>query len=317
MKKFLILVFIGAAALLLMSFLYSHTKDTGQDSPGAGKVTAIFGNVTIVRAGGVEIYAVPGSAVYPDDEIQTSPGAAVNITFADNSSFALGEDARLSVKQFTYDRSGHSGRSFFSIAQGMFVYVSGLIGKDNPDRVNIETSVGSIGIRGTVIVGDIRRAGESSKMTVVDGAIAITNGGGTLELKGKLQTASIKNYVTVAANVGKISPQAFVQQYQSVAVVAEDTFGAFDQGWYVGGTLQKATVAEWQRGLPEDQMATSADFMAATRGIADIVMIKDKDKAVFKKQVIGLRECMNQLIGRGDADPDKPVAELVVMCVSH
>ena len=57
----------------------------------------------------------------------------------------------------------------FSVLKGVFVFTSGLIGREDPDDVNIDTPSGSIGIRGTIIAGDTN----SGEITVVEGAIVL------------------------------------------------------------------------------------------------------------------------------------------------
>ena len=60
----------------------------------------------------------------------------------------------MTIDDYVFDPENNAGnRDRFSILQGAFQYVSGLIAKKpNPD-VNIETSVASLGIRGTNFTG--------------------------------------------------------------------------------------------------------------------------------------------------------------------
>lgn len=89
---------------------------------------------------------------------------------------------------------------------------------------------------------------------------------------------------------------------------------AFAQQWWEGGTLQKATVEDWNRGTAEDQLATSADFIASLSGIADLSKVSDPATAAdLKKKAEDLRLCVNQTI-KTDTPQDKPVAEFVVQC---
>ncbi|MCK5555147.1 MAG: FecR domain-containing protein, partial [Alphaproteobacteria bacterium] len=133
---------------------YASSGQITNDASAAGKITEVIGEAHIVRSDGTQILATIGTSVFQGDVIETSKTGAVNILFADNTTFAVSESARLAVDQFVYNSAEQSGSSFFSMLQGMFVYTSGMIGKSDPGNVSIETPVGSIGIRGTVVAGE-------------------------------------------------------------------------------------------------------------------------------------------------------------------
>ena len=140
----------------------------------AGTLTQVVGVATIVHADGSTTPAVPGAPVLMGDIIETSATGAVNILFADNTTFAVSESARMSIDQFVYNAQTHSGHSFFSILQGVFVYISGLIGKNNPGTEQIETPVASLGIRGTEFIARYDPGTGIGEMDLGVGSIAIT-----------------------------------------------------------------------------------------------------------------------------------------------
>jgi hypothetical protein len=85
--------------------------------------------------------------------------------------------------------------------------------------------------------------------------------------------------------------------------------------WYEGGTLQKATVAEWNKATAENQLATSGDFIASLSAISDIATVKDQQtRDDIKKRSVELKDCVNQSIAGQETPEGKPVAELVIMC---
>ena len=129
------------------------------DSSAVGKITQVVGDATVIHPDGSHLKADVGVAIHQGDIVETSAKGAVHILFADNTTFAISESARLAIDEYVYNPQEHSGTSFFSMLQGVFVYTSGLIGKDDPSDVKIETPVGSIGIRGTVVACDINPAG--------------------------------------------------------------------------------------------------------------------------------------------------------------
>jgi hypothetical protein len=197
-----------------------------EDNALVGKITEVVGDAIVRHKDGSEIKADVGVEIHQGDMVETGAKGALSILFSDNTTFAVSEGAKFSVDKFFYDAAEHKGTSFFSVFEGVFVYTSGLIGKDDPGKVNIETPVGSIGIRGTVVAGDINPAGEKSTITVVDGAIVITNAGGTLEMSDAFDTAVLTSYEAPATDSGHMTPQTFTTTYSAVQPVAESTFSA-------------------------------------------------------------------------------------------
>ncbi len=190
---------------------------TADDASPIGKVTQVVGDATITHPDGTHIKAEVGVTVHMGDVIETSDKGAVHILFVDNTTFAVSEHARLSIDQYTYNPESHTGTSFFSMLHGVFVYTSGLIGKSDPADVNIHTPVGSIGIRGTVIAGEINVAGQPSTVTVVDGAIVVSNDGGTVTMSSALDTATLTGYSTAPTDTGVMTTQTFNSTYSAVA----------------------------------------------------------------------------------------------------
>src|SRR5690606_30589150 len=119
--------------------------------------------------------------------IETDAQGAVNIVFLDETSMAISESAKIAVDEYTFDPSTESGTTNLSVLRGLFVFTSGLIGRDDPDDVSIDTPVGSIGIRGTIIAGEIKPGGESN-ISVLEGAIVVKNGLGETTLSDQFET---------------------------------------------------------------------------------------------------------------------------------
>ncbi|MDE1153827.1 MAG: FecR domain-containing protein [Micavibrio sp.] len=202
------------------------------DATPAGKITEVVGHATIIHSGGGQEAVKLGALVHQGDIIQTDAKGAVNILFADNTTFAISENARLSVDQFAYNAGEHKGSSFFSMLQGVFVYTSGLIGKEDPGSVGINTPVGSIGIRGTVVAGEIHGAGHDSHITILDGAIVVTNGGGTLEMHSSFDTATLSGYNTAPSDNGAMDATSFATNYSALKGVAPATFNSIIDGTF-------------------------------------------------------------------------------------
>lgn len=189
------------------------------DSPAIGQVTEISGDVTITRLSGETITAEKGTIIHQGDIVETADSGALNIMFADESSFAISNNARMTIDEFIFDASSMEGISNFSMLQGVFVYTSGEIGAKDPDDVKIKTPIGSIGIRGTIIAGDIQQDG-TSKITVVEGAIYVRNDSGEQVLSQQFETVEIRSGEGLIDNIGKLSPSQVLQNTQGVHGVA-------------------------------------------------------------------------------------------------
>jgi len=150
-------------------------------APGIGAVSEVVGSATITHADGSVTTAVSGSPIALGDIIQTSANGAISVAFADQTTLAMSENARLQVDQYVYNPTTQKGTSLFSFLQGAFVYVSGLIGKNNPGNENIEAPVGEIGIRGTEFIAQVTPDQSDVQMDLIEGEVGLTPslGGGT------------------------------------------------------------------------------------------------------------------------------------------
>ena len=237
---------------------YASNATTLSDAGGIGQISEVVGTVLITRADGTEVIAEKGTLIMQGDVVETSADGAANIVFADNTNFAISEDARMSVDEFTYDTASQEGSSFFSMLKGAFVYTSGMIGKDDPGNVNIETPAGSIGIRGTVVMGKIDPTGQDSEITILDGAVVITNAAGTVELDDSLETVKLSDYNSEPVMVGQISANDVQQNYQSLKSVSGTTFDqAFDPQQQNEG--QDATTQQQGENAGEADMSTDGE----------------------------------------------------------
>ncbi len=209
---------------LVQSFAHSQTpqyaaSETASDASAIGIIKELSGDATITRANGTPEKAVLGMEVHQGDIVETSAKGAVNIVFLDESSFAISSNARMAIDEYVYDPATQGGETNISILRGMFVFTSGLIGRDDPDDVHIETPVGSIGIRGTTIAGNIQPDGQS-QITVVEGAIVIKNGNGEVTLADQYQTVSLTAFEAPIQMLGTLEVSQMKASYGVIGTVA-------------------------------------------------------------------------------------------------
>ena len=192
-----------------------------------GEVTEITGVAKIIRADGSEEPITLGAEIYIGDIVETDGAGAVNIGFVDDSSFAVSEDARISIDEFVFDPASESGDQDFSVVRGVFMYTSGLIGRENPDSVEIETPVGSIGIRGTIIGGKIVPDGES-QVSVLEGAIVVRNDGGEQLLTNQFDTVKLTSRSVAPSEPKTLDVARVANDYGGVKSVSSSLFSSFE-----------------------------------------------------------------------------------------
>jgi hypothetical protein len=122
-----------------------------------GQIKTEAGIVTIQRDG-TNRSAQMGDHVFRSDVIVTAKGAAVGITFADNSRMSLGPDSRLTLDQFRFDTTTYLGVFDTSLEKGTLAVKSGQIVRQTPGAMHVRTPAALLGVRGTeflVRAGDV------------------------------------------------------------------------------------------------------------------------------------------------------------------
>jgi hypothetical protein len=230
------------------------------DASPIGAVDEASGDATITRTDGTTEQISIGTPVYQGDIVETSADGAVNITFSDESSFAVSEDARMAIDEYVYDPDTEEGAQNFSALKGVFVFTSGLIGRDDPDDVSIDTPSGSIGIRGTIIAGDV----DNGEITVVEGAIVLRdNNGNELTLDEQFETGRFNSDSdTPPTNLGQLSAQDVSSRFASVENVAPGLFSSVND---VAGENADGPAPD----APQDRAAEPAEEGEAAQEDAD------------------------------------------------
>lgn len=219
---------------LVMSFIKPAAGDvqiaateSANDASPVGEVTEVTGVATVTHADGTKETITAGTQIFEGDIVETDAKGAVNIKFADDSTFAVSENARLAVDDFSFNAADQSGTTGLSILRGVFMFTSGLIGRENPDAVTLETPVGSIGIRGTIIGGNIREGGETT-ISVIEGAIVVRNGTGEQILSQQFETVTLTAFSAPIVNIGTMNANQMTQTFGAVRPVSPGLFTSID-----------------------------------------------------------------------------------------
>jgi len=72
--------------------------------------------------------------IYQGDVLETGAKASIGIVFADDTTFSLGEEGRMTLDEMVYDPDNQSGSFGATVLTGTFPFVSGEIAKTFPRK---------------------------------------------------------------------------------------------------------------------------------------------------------------------------------------
>lgn len=126
-----------------------------------GKVTRLQGTATQTQETSPRNLQA-GSLIRVGAVVETGPDSRMEIVFIDGSQMTLGEEARLVMDELVYNAAASDAGAIsqtFEVLSGTFRFISGAVGREDRDAVQIETPVATIGIRGTDFFGGPLAAG--------------------------------------------------------------------------------------------------------------------------------------------------------------
>ena len=139
------------AGLLMVACLSTATVAAAE----IGRIKSVSGAANIVR-GKAATPATPGYQLLVSDVIATGKDGRIGITFVDNSRFSVGPNSRISLSQFEFDDTTHTGKSLTTVDRGSLAIVSGQIAKENKDAMRVRTPTSLLAARGTRFVVDVK-----------------------------------------------------------------------------------------------------------------------------------------------------------------
>ena len=116
-----------------------------------GTLKSVSGTAFILR-GGEKISAEAGMPVNASDEIETGSDGKLGITLKDNTRISFGPNSRFALEEYAFDPQQDNMSLSGRIAFGTMSFVSGQLGKLAPEKVKLDSPMGSIGLRGTSIL---------------------------------------------------------------------------------------------------------------------------------------------------------------------
>ncbi|MBL4748367.1 MAG: FecR domain-containing protein, partial [Magnetovibrio sp.] len=142
----------------MVSGLFAQSFDNAALSVSFGEpiglVTELEGSVKVTHADGAQVTLVAGGNIFQGDVLETGATGSIGIAFIDDTTFSLGEDARMVMDEMVYDPDTQEGSFSATVLIGTFSFVSGKIAKTSPDAMTLATPTATIGIRGSTGLGE-------------------------------------------------------------------------------------------------------------------------------------------------------------------
>lgn len=129
--------------------LDSESAATAEDPVDIGVVALVNPDATLERAA-TETTVTVGQDIALQDKLITDRAGQVHLMLVDKSAFTVGPNSEITVDRFVYDPDTRTGDMALSAARGVMRFVGGELSKNNP--VEIETSIGLLGIRGGILL---------------------------------------------------------------------------------------------------------------------------------------------------------------------
>lgn len=120
-------------------------------TPGyVARVLTVQGRLTTASGPRAGKPLVTGDPIYAEDILSTGPGSLGVLVFQDDTRVVLQENTRFSVERYRYEPSRPAqGNAVFRLLTGGLRTLTGLIARSNNRQFQINTSVATIGVRGT------------------------------------------------------------------------------------------------------------------------------------------------------------------------
>jgi hypothetical protein len=165
----------NAALLGLIAAAYPVIGSTAP----AARVDFTMGDVQAIGPGGQSRNVTKGAQIEQGETIATNNGRA-QLRFTDGAYVSLQPQSEFRIDQYRFEgKQDGNEKGFFSLLKGGLRTVTGLVGRNNKGNYQVNTSVATIGIRGTEYT---IQYGQSIVGTVGEGEINVCNGAGCLSV---------------------------------------------------------------------------------------------------------------------------------------
>jgi hypothetical protein len=147
-------------------------------SEAVGIVLGVVENVSIEN-NSHKVTAMRKTALHQDDIVRTGKNARAQLRFNDGTLTTLGSNTTFRIKQFNFSQKNQTNTAHFALLTGAFRTISGQLLKTAGAHFEVETPLGTIGIRGTDFWGGYLEADKIDVLLIKgDHAIEVKNANG-------------------------------------------------------------------------------------------------------------------------------------------
>ena len=200
---------------LVCALAYFFVTNAWSDPVPAGTVKTVSGEAFITTAG-TPVRAALGTPVYVGSQLKTGAKGSLGVVFNDATVMSFGADTTFTIDDYAYAPDNGQHKFASKLVKGSLGYLSGAIAKLKPQAVGIQTSTGTLGVRGTHLLAvDV---GLNSYVTLIadpDGKVGQVVVQGTRGTQ-LLQTANTSAPLNGSAAPYASDPAAIQQQFADV-----------------------------------------------------------------------------------------------------
>ena len=191
---------------------FAQAGDALLDSP-IGEVSSLNGIARVQRADGSRTNLHEGDPIFQGDVVSTGVGSDLGILFIDETVFSLSANARMVIDELIYNPSSTTNSMGISLIQGTFVFVTGKVAPSG--EMDVETPVGTIGIRGTTVGVRIATFGGTTRIANIEnpetgeiGRFTFSNFGGSAPFTQANHFLEVRSADVIPGTPALISSQA-------------------------------------------------------------------------------------------------------------
>jgi hypothetical protein len=93
--------------------------------------------------------AAVGTIVHMNDVLKTSAKARLQVTFRDQTTLTLGENARIVIDSYVFNPEASTGELLLSSSKGAFRMATGRLNQMRNRQINVSTPAAALAVRGT------------------------------------------------------------------------------------------------------------------------------------------------------------------------
>jgi hypothetical protein len=164
---------------------------------GMAVVTSVAGSAQVQTGSAAPRALRQGDEVRQGDTVSTGSGSSLVLKFDDGEITALTQNSRMTVTAYQYEPQAQTGNVLLSLITGGMRAVTGLIGRNQPERVAYRAATATIGIRGTIVNIVVNR--DVTAATVDEGSITFTYNGQTVTVSAGEGAFAANNHLTTGS----------------------------------------------------------------------------------------------------------------------